>query len=56
VNPTVLAILNVWEEFKNMRLLDVDAILSKGNSYELRAFRSLTVQKFDKTIEKLLTR
>ena len=56
VNPTISAILRVWEEFKNTRLLDVDAILSKGSSYELRAFRSSTVQKFDKTVEKLLTR
>lgn len=56
VNPTVLAVLQSWEEFKETRLFEMDLFLSKGSAYELRSFKSLMLQRFDKSVERLMTR
>lgn len=55
INPTVSAILATWDDYKNTRLFEMDTILGKGAPYEIRALKSLMLQRFDKTMEKLLT-
>lgn len=55
VNPTVSAILATWDNYKNTRLFEMETILGKGSPFENRALKSLMLQRFDKTMDKLLT-
>ncbi|OAJ39728.1 hypothetical protein BDEG_23556 [Batrachochytrium dendrobatidis JEL423] len=54
-NPSILEILNVWGNFKDMRLIEMQSLLTRGVAMELRAFKSAISQKLDKSHEKLLT-
>ncbi|KAH6585966.1 hypothetical protein BASA50_000909 [Batrachochytrium salamandrivorans] len=54
-NSSVLEILKVWGRFKDMRLIEMQPLLTKGSAFELRAFKSAILQRLDKAHEKLLT-
>ena len=54
INPTVSAILDIWNNYKTARLFEMDTILGKGTAFEIRNLKSLMLQRFDKTMEKLL--
>nr|KAJ3423148.1 Dynein heavy chain 7, axonemal [Polyrhizophydium stewartii] len=54
-NPSVTEILDVWNRFKDTRLIEVQPFFAKGGSFELRAFKSAVSQKLEKAHEKLLT-
>jgi hypothetical protein len=56
VNPTILGIFESWNRFKDSRLFDVEAILTKGGSFELRSFKTMMTQRLEKANEKLMTR
>lgn len=54
VNPTVLGVLNLWHQFSGIRLIDFEGIVSKGSAFELKSFKSMVLQRFEKTYEKLM--
>ena len=56
INPTILGIHEAWNKFKDVRLFDIEAILTKGGSFELRNFKTMMTQKLEKAHEKLMTR
>jgi len=47
-NSIISEILNIWNENKKIRLFDLDDIIQKQNIFELKAFKLLTTQDFDK--------
>ncbi|KAJ3227682.1 Dynein heavy chain 7, axonemal [Clydaea vesicula] len=55
INPTITAIVDVWYKFHDLRLFDLDAILLKNGSFELRTFKTMVSQKLEKAHEKLMT-
>ncbi|KAJ3286989.1 Dynein heavy chain 7, axonemal [Borealophlyctis nickersoniae] len=55
VNPTIVGILELWDKFKDIRLFDMEPIVNKGGSFELRTFKTMLTQKFEKSHEKLMT-
>lgn len=55
INATVSAILATWDDYKNTRLFEMDTILGKGTPFEIRNLKSLMLQRYDKSMEKLLT-
>ncbi|KAI8615245.1 dynein heavy chain and region D6 of dynein motor-domain-containing protein [Chytriomyces sp. MP71] len=55
VNPTLLGILKTWSNFKNIRLFDIEPILTKGGAFELRLFKTMMTQKLEKAHEKMMT-
>lgn len=56
VNPTIVEIQELWHKFEDMRLFDMESLITKGGAFELKAFRTTLVQKFEKAHEKLMTR
>ncbi|KAJ2994003.1 Dynein heavy chain 7, axonemal [Globomyces sp. JEL0801] len=54
-NPNILELLQVWNKFKNTRLIEIEPIVTKGGSYELKAFKLMILQKLEKAHEKILT-
>ncbi|KAI8929016.1 dynein heavy chain, N-terminal region 2-domain-containing protein [Entophlyctis helioformis] len=54
-NPSIMEILEVWNRYKDTRLIEIQPILTKGGSFDLRSFKSLISQKLEKAHEKLLT-
>ncbi|RKO94242.1 dynein heavy chain and region D6 of dynein motor-domain-containing protein [Blyttiomyces helicus] len=55
VNPTIIGIQDMWNRFKDIRLFDMEPILTKGGSFELRLFKTMMTQRFEKAHEKLMT-
>ncbi|KAI8853125.1 dynein heavy chain and region D6 of dynein motor-domain-containing protein [Chytridium lagenaria] len=55
VNPTVLGIFETWDTFKGMRLFDIEPLLTKGSSFDLRSLKTAISQKIEKAHEKLMT-
>ncbi|KAJ3105677.1 Dynein heavy chain 7, axonemal [Phlyctochytrium planicorne] len=55
VNATVLGIFETWHSYKNIRLLDIEPILTKGGSFDLRSFKTTVSQKIEKAHEKIMT-
>ncbi|KAJ3193186.1 Dynein heavy chain 7, axonemal [Irineochytrium annulatum] len=55
VNPTILGILETWHAFMGLRLFDIEQILTKGGSFELKGFKTMMTQKFEKAQDKLMT-
>jgi dynein heavy chain len=55
INPTVIAIFDIWHKFHDMRLFDLESILHKGAPFELRNFKTMLTQKIEKANEKLMT-
>ncbi|ORX87075.1 hypothetical protein BCR32DRAFT_215666 [Anaeromyces robustus] len=47
-NSIISEILNIWNENKKIRLFNLDIIIEKENIYELKAFKSLVLQNFEK--------
>ncbi|KAJ1556901.1 hypothetical protein HK096_010209, partial [Nowakowskiella sp. JEL0078] len=41
INPTIVGIFELWNKFNDIRLFDVEAILTKIGSFELRTFKSM---------------
>ncbi len=54
-NPNVLEILNIWTKFKSTRLLEIEPIVLKGSSYDLKTFKNQMASRIEKAHEKLLT-
>ncbi|KAJ3371980.1 Dynein heavy chain 7, axonemal [Kappamyces sp. JEL0680] len=54
-NPNVLEILGVWNKFKSTRLIDIEPIVLKGGSYDLKTFKNQMTSRIEKSHEKLLT-
>ena len=46
--------MNLWHQFEGVRLFDIESILTKGASFELRTFKNMMLQKFEKNHEKLM--
>ncbi|TPX60044.1 hypothetical protein PhCBS80983_g02063 [Powellomyces hirtus] len=55
INPTVVEIQELWHRFENLRLFDLESVLVKGGAYELKAFKTMITQRFEKSHEKLMT-
>ncbi|KAI9203090.1 dynein heavy chain and region D6 of dynein motor-domain-containing protein [Polychytrium aggregatum] len=54
-NPTILAIHDLWHKFSDIRLFDLEPLVTKSSSFELRIFRTTLLQRFEKAHEKLMT-
>ncbi|KAJ3181753.1 Dynein heavy chain 7, axonemal [Geranomyces variabilis] len=55
INPTVVEIQELWHRFEGLRLFDIDGILRKTEAYDLKAFKTTILQRFEKSHEKLMT-
>ncbi|TPX68902.1 hypothetical protein SpCBS45565_g02819 [Spizellomyces sp. 'palustris'] len=55
ISPTIAEIQDLWHNFEDIRLFDMDAIFSKGGAFELRAFKTTLSHRFEKAHEKLMT-
>ncbi|KAI8803834.1 dynein heavy chain and region D6 of dynein motor-domain-containing protein [Cladochytrium replicatum] len=55
INPTVVGIFNLWHKFSDIRLFDADSLLLRSGPFELRTFKLLMAQKFEKAHERLMT-
>ncbi|KAJ3073863.1 Dynein heavy chain 7, axonemal [Podochytrium sp. JEL0797] len=55
VNPTFLGILKTWNSYKDLRLFDIEPILTKGGAFELRTFKTMMTQRLEKAHEKMMT-
>jgi hypothetical protein len=56
INPTIAAIIDTCCRFQDIRLFEMDAVLLKGSSFELRSFKTLMSQRLEKAHEKIMTR
>ncbi|KAI9347975.1 dynein heavy chain and region D6 of dynein motor-domain-containing protein [Zopfochytrium polystomum] len=55
INPTVAGIFENWHKFRDLRLFEIEPILTKGSAFELRIFKTMMSQKLEKAPEKLMT-
>ncbi|KAJ3027401.1 Dynein heavy chain 7, axonemal, partial [Rhizophlyctis rosea] len=55
INPTIVGILDLWDRFKGMRLFDMESIVGKGGSFDLKAFKSMFLGRLEKAGERLMT-
>ena len=56
INPTIVGILDLWDRFKGMRLFDMESIVGKGGSFDLKGFKSMFMGRLEKAGERLMTR
>jgi len=57
VNNTIISeILNIWDENKKIRLFDLDNIIQNENTFELKAFKLMVLQNFEKTHDYIMNK
>jgi hypothetical protein len=56
INPTIMRLQEVWHEYSDTRLFDIEPVLTKGGAFELKTFKTMLSQKFEKAHEKIMTK
>ena len=55
VNPTIVALVDIFYQFHQIRLVEADQVISRTTPYDLKPFRQLIMQKYEKAHEKIMT-
>lgn len=55
VNPTVIQVFQIFYQYRQtIKLVDLETILTKETSYDVKFFKSVMVQRMEKAYEKLM--
>ncbi len=54
-NPTILGLQEIWKDFQGTMLMDMDGLLLRGSSFDLRAFKTSMLVRFEKMQERFYT-